>query len=78
MVRVHINRHVIAANTKHGERNPPISIARGRAPIERAFAVDLTGPARVVYSPDRPLKCGATVWIEAAGATAIEHPARPE
>jgi len=22
------------------------------------------GPSRVVYSPDKPLSCGAKVWVE--------------
>ena len=25
---------------------------------------DILGASRVVYSPDKPLSCGATVWIE--------------
>jgi hypothetical protein len=26
--------------------------------------VRIKGPSRVVYSPDKPLSCGAHVWIE--------------
>ena len=29
-----------------------------------AHEVNITGPAKVVYSPDKPLSCGARVWIE--------------
>ena len=29
-----------------------------------AHSVDISGPCRVVYSPDKPLSCGAKVWIE--------------
>ena len=29
-----------------------------------AHAVQIDGPCRVVYSPDKPLSCGAKVWIE--------------
>jgi hypothetical protein len=62
-VRVYINRHVVAANQKSGARNPPITILRGK---RRAYAleVELIGTVRVVYSPDKPLSCGARVWIE--------------
>jgi hypothetical protein len=60
MVRIHINRHVVAANRKHGRSDPPISIVR-KGRTTRVSEVEILGPARVVYSPDRPLKCGARV-----------------
>jgi len=31
---------------------------------EYADSVVINGPSRVVYSPDKPLSCGARVWIE--------------
>jgi hypothetical protein len=71
MVRVYINRHVVAANQKSGARNPPITILRRKAQREYAREVELIGTARVVYSPDKPLSCGARVWIECEEALAI-------
>ena len=32
---------------------------------EYASSVSINGPSVVVYSPDKPLSCGAKVWIEA-------------
>jgi hypothetical protein len=29
-----------------------------------AHRVAIHGPSEVVYSPDKPLSCGARVWIE--------------
>ncbi len=29
-----------------------------------AKEVTIEGPSKVVYSPDKPLPCGARVWIE--------------
>ena len=29
-----------------------------------AHEVDIKGPSKVIYSPDKPLSCGAKVWIE--------------
>ena len=29
-----------------------------------AYEVSIKGPSKVVYSPDKPLSCGARVWIE--------------
>lgn len=72
MVRVYINRHVVAANQKSGARNPPITILRPKAQREYALEVELIGTARVVYAPDRPLSCGARVWIECDEAMAID------
>lgn len=61
--RVHINRHIIAANHKHGQNRPPITIVR-RGKTHHAREVALVGEARVVYRPEKPLKCGARLWIE--------------
>ena len=69
MVRVHVNQHVIRRNKTNGENAPPLRIIRGGR-SEPAFEVDLIGPARVVYSPHKPLRCGARVWIEAEDARA--------
>jgi hypothetical protein len=70
MIRIHVNQHVIRRNQKTGEREPPLSIIRGKT-RERAHAVEISGPSRVVYRPDRPLSCGARVWIEAMDAVAL-------
>lgn len=61
--RIHVNQHVIRRNRKTGERKPPLSLKtyKGNA---AASEVAIGGPCKVVYSPDRPLPCGATVWIE--------------
>ena len=29
-----------------------------------ASEVYISGPCKIVYSPDKPLSCGAKVWIE--------------
>ena len=35
--------------------------------------VEINGPCRVVYSPDKPLSCGAKVWIETeAGVVVVD------
>ncbi|WP_052340946.1 hypothetical protein [Salinarimonas rosea] len=78
MVRVHVNQHVIRKNVSAApaEREPPLRVIRGRTSTP-AWEVELVGPARVVYSPDRPLKCGARVWIEAADAVVLDDVADP-
>lgn len=60
---VHVNQHVIRANGKTGARDPVLTVKRGRT-NRYAHEVEILGPAKVVYSPDKPLSCGAKVWIE--------------
>lgn len=61
--RIHVNQHVIRRNKKTGERDPVITIKTYKG-NDYASCVDILGASRVVYSPDKPLSCGATVWIE--------------
>ena len=63
ITRIHINQHVIRRNSKTGEREPCITIKRGICNTY-AHSVEISGPSRVVYSPDKPLSCGARVWVE--------------
>lgn len=61
--RIHVNQHIIRANAKHGTTDPPLTVKVGKRNV-RATAVQVLGPSEVVYRPDRPLSCGARVWIE--------------
>ena len=60
---IHVNQHVIKRNSKLGENNPPLTVKTYNSNTY-AHTVEIQGPARVVYSPDKPLSCGARVWIE--------------
>jgi hypothetical protein len=65
---IHINQHVIKANRKNNERNPVITVKTYKNNTYghevRVYDKDGIEAARVVYSPDKPLSCGAHVWIE--------------
>lgn len=65
---IHVNQHVIRANRKHGESNPVITVKtyKDNTYCHEAIIRDEDGNqiAKVVYSPDKPLSCGARVWIE--------------
>jgi len=61
--RIHINQHVIRANARNNENKPVITIKTSKRNIY-AHKVDIGGASTVVYSPDKPLSCGAKVWIE--------------
>jgi len=58
-----VNQHIIKRNSKTGEREPVITVKQGRKNTY-GHSVQILGPSTVVYSPDKPLSCGAKVWIE--------------
>lgn len=69
--RIHVNQHVIRSNTKSGAEEPVISvIEKGRT--YRGTIIDITGNSRIIYSPAKPLSCGARVWIETTGMVVID------
>ncbi len=63
--RIHINQHVIRRNNKvvEGELEPPVTV-KHKGGNTYASAVTIVGSSKVVYSPDKPLSCGAKVWLE--------------
>jgi len=61
--RIHVNRHVIASNHKHGRNEPVVRVKVGRENF-KGSRVEIAGPSMVIYSPNKPLSCGATLWIE--------------
>jgi hypothetical protein len=60
---IHVNQHVIRANNKSEDKKPPLTIKTYKE-NRKGFEAEITGSARVIYSPDKPLSCGARVWIE--------------
>jgi len=60
---IHVNQHVIKSNRKEGKNDPVLTVKTYKNNIY-AHDVEICGPSRVVYSPDKPLSCGAHVWIE--------------
>lgn len=61
--RIHVNQQVIARNRKTGACDPPITVKTYRS-NQYASSVEIHGPCRLVYRPDKPLSCGARLWIE--------------
>jgi hypothetical protein len=60
---VHVNQHVIKANRKDG-KNDPVLTVKTYKDNRYAHEIIIKGDSRIVYSPDKPLSCGAHVWIE--------------
>ena len=60
---IHVNQHRIRHNLKEGSQDPVLTVKTYNSNIY-AHEVDIRGPSKIVYSPDKPLSCGARVWIE--------------
>ena len=71
IARIHVNQHVIKANAKNGENNPVFTIKQG-GKNTYAHNVKVIGEMELVYSPDKPLNCGAKVWIETRGDIEVD------
>lgn len=66
---IKVNRHNIDFNKRHEDNRPPLSMTQSGEPVTKGHQFVAMLPSgneafRVVYSPDKPLSCGATVWIE--------------
>lgn len=66
--RLHVNQHAIKANQKDRGSRPVLTVKTSKENRKGNTAVilhpDGTEVARLVYRPDKPLSCGARVWIE--------------
>jgi hypothetical protein len=68
---IHVNQHVVKANAKNGENNPVLTVKNYKSNAY-GHSVTINGPSKVVYSPDKPLSCGARVWIETTAEVLID------
>jgi hypothetical protein len=61
--RIHVNAKLIRWNLKHNEK---VSVCRVQEGSKSRYCngVVISGPSVMVYRPDKPLSCGAKVWIE--------------
>jgi hypothetical protein len=72
--RIHVNQHNIKFNrmlTKQLELYPddptepkPVITVKTYKDNHKCNEVEINGPSKVIYSPQKPLPCGAQVWIE--------------
>lgn len=68
--RLHVNRHVVAANRKSGRNDPALTVQTSAGSV-RTRRVRILGRSELVQS-ERPLKCGARVWVETRAALRLE------
>ena len=69
---IHINKNLKQSNDKHGKSKP---VCRVEVDGETWYGstVDILGPSSMVYSPDKPRKCGAKLWIETDNDVVIHN-----
>jgi len=60
---IHVNQHIIKSNHKNKERKPVLTVKTYRD-NNYVSEVEIKGNSKIIYSPDKPLPCGAKVWIE--------------
>lgn len=61
--RIHVNQHMIRQNKKTGLTENVITI-QWRGKSYRVKNAHVKGSSRAVYRPEKPLSCGAHVWLE--------------
>lgn len=61
--RIHINKHKIKSNKKNNQNEPVITVKNYKS-NQYGHEVIVSGPCKIIYSPNKPLGCGAEVWIE--------------
>ena len=61
--RIHVNQHNVRSNKKNGTNKPVITVKTSMS-NDYAHQLEVLGPSKVIYRPDKPLSCGAKVWIE--------------
>lgn len=61
--RIHVNQHIIKSNKKHNKNEPVLTVKTYKT-NKYCHEVEILGPSKVIHSPDKPLSCGAHVWIE--------------
>ena len=67
--RIHINQHNIKYNSKATGDMKPVITAKDYTQNRKGNHVEILDGkgktvARIIYSPDKPLDCGAKCWIE--------------
>ena len=70
--RIHVNQHNIKFNRRERVHEHAVGVLPAKPVITCKTYKDnrygneaiIHGPSRVVYRPEKPLPCGAVLWIE--------------
>jgi hypothetical protein len=80
--RIHVNQHAIKRNQRRatdpqyadsfGKHKEPVLTVKTYKSNHYGHRVKIDGPSSVIYQPDKPLSCGARVWIETTAVVEVE------
>ena len=62
--RIHVRRDLIAIDKRDGTNSRAVGVETTGMRKRYGRSVSIKGPAKVIYSPGKPLNCGARAWIE--------------
>ena len=68
---IHVNQQAVRRNIKAVGESEPVLTVKTYKSNTYAHEVSIDGASRVVYSPTKPLSCGARVWIETESPVTI-------
>jgi hypothetical protein len=63
---IHVNVNVIRHNKKYNNTLPACRVQEG-SKTRYGREINILGPSKMVYRPEKPLNCGAKLWIETEG-----------
>lgn len=69
--RIHVDKRIISQNLKHGTNLPPITVQTSKG-SHKCYRADIKGISSFVYSPKKPLGCGARLWVETRSEVTTE------
>ena len=69
---IHINRNNLADNRENNNTDKTVvSVKRSGKNLGTGYTAQINGPCKLVYRPEKPLACGATVWIETLASVMV-------
>jgi len=71
--RIHINQHNIRHNAKNPDDLRPVVTVKTSNANHKGYGAMFWGECKLVYSEDKPLSCGAKVWIETTGTVVLDE-----
>lgn len=60
---IHVNQHNIKYNRKNSCNAKPVITVKTYKGNTYCDSIEILGPSKLVYSPDKPLKCGAVCYL---------------
>lgn len=68
--KIHVNQHMIRKNRNDNEDNPIFTVKSGKE-NHYGHEVLFLGPGKLVYSPCKPMSCGAVAWLETTATVKV-------